>query len=93
MASSPEMEANGDGITSKTDLAASTNITVGLSKSSSGQSPSLWEQAVRLVLFVVWFNTTCLVIVATQLFGVPLAFYDKNIFYAYCSWKMTLITI
>ena len=82
MPSSSEKEANGDGITLNMDLPASADIAVGLSKSSTGKSPSLWEQALRLVLFVVWFDTTCIVIVATQLLGVPLAFYDKNIFYA-----------
>lgn len=79
---SSEKEADGDGITLKTDLPASADIAVSLSKSSAGKSSSLWEQALRLVLFVVWFDTTCIVIVATQLLGVPLAFYDKNIFYA-----------
>jgi len=87
MTSSSEREANGDGITSKMDLAASTDISVSVSKFSAGKSPSLWEQALRLALFVVWFNTTCIVIVVTQFLGVPLAFYDKNLFYAYCPFK------
>jgi lysocardiolipin and lysophospholipid acyltransferase len=86
------MEAKGDGITSKMDLAASTDTATSLSKSYAGKSPSLWEQAVRVLLFVVWFNTSCIAIVATQLLGVPLALYDKNIFYAYRSWKMLLIS-
>lgn len=81
MTSSSEQHPNGDGITGKLDI--DKDITVSLSKSPAGKSPSLWEQAVRLVLFVVWFNVVCCAIVVTQFLGVPLALYDKNIFYAY----------
>jgi hypothetical protein len=76
---SSSKEANGAGIASKMD---SGDLTTSLSKSPSGNSPSLWEQALRLLLFVVWFNLTCICIVATQFLGVPLALYDKNMFYA-----------
>lgn len=59
------------------------DVTASLQKSPPGLSPSLWHQAIRLGLFVVWFTTSCVTIVATQLIGSPLALYDKNIFYAY----------
>jgi hypothetical protein len=58
------------------------DVAVSLSQSAAGKSPSLWEQAIRLLLFVVWFNFTCVAIVATQFIGAPLALWDKNIFYA-----------
>ena len=59
-----------------------TDITASLTKSSPRKSPSLLKQAVRLVLFVVWFNTACLAINATQFIGAPIALWDKNMFYA-----------
>jgi hypothetical protein len=80
MASSSE-HPNGDGITAKLDV-ASTGLAVSVSKSPAGKSPSLLEQALRLILFIVWFTVTCIAIVVTQLLGWPLALYDKNIFYA-----------
>jgi hypothetical protein len=80
MASSSE-HPNGDGITAKLDV-TSAGIAVSARKSPAGKSPSLLEQALRLVLFVVWFTITSIAIVATQFLGWPLALYDKNIFYA-----------
>jgi hypothetical protein len=59
------------------------DVAVSLSKSPRGQSPSLWEQAIRLLLFVIWFDLSCVAIVATQFIGSPLALWDKNLFYAY----------
>jgi hypothetical protein len=59
------------------------DITASLKQSAPGPSPSLWHQAIRLVLFLIWFTMTCVTIVATQFIGAPLAFYDKNVFYAY----------
>lgn len=76
---SPDDKAkNDDGMTLKATLGPMDSFR----RSPGGKSPSLWEQAVRLALFIVWFDITCIAIVATQFLGVPLAFYDKNIFYA-----------
>jgi len=61
----------------------SQDVTTSLKTSPPGPSPSLWHQAIRLVLFVVWFTLSCVSIVATQFTGAPLAFYDKDLFYAY----------
>jgi len=79
---SSSKEVNGASIVSKMD---SSNLATSLSKSPSGKSPSLWEQGLRLLLLVIWFNLNCICIVTTQFFGVPLALYDKNMFYAYYS--------
>jgi hypothetical protein len=78
MASAKEPPNGNESIVSKLDM-PSTDI---LNKSPVGNSPSFWEQAVRVISFVVWFTAACLAIVSTQFIGVPLAFWDKNLFYA-----------
>jgi len=59
------------------------DVRVSLKKSPPGQSPPLWQQGLRLLLFVVWFTLTSLSIVATQFIGSPLGLIDKKLFYAY----------
>jgi hypothetical protein len=81
MAPSPDL-LTGETVPDKKTL-ASNEVAVSLSKSPAGKSPSLWEQALRLVLLVTWLLMTCIGIVTTQFIGVPLAFWDKNLFYAY----------
>ena len=83
---STSSEPNGDGIPSKLNLAEN-GVAGSATKSPPGRSPSLWELAIRPLLFFVWFNITCVGIVATQFIGVPLALWDKNIFYAYFPFK------
>ncbi|KAF2273862.1 acyltransferase-domain-containing protein [Westerdykella ornata] len=43
----------------------------------------MFNQALRLGLCILYFNTCCLAIVFTQLIGAPLYWYDKNLFYAW----------
>ncbi|OCK77271.1 acyltransferase-domain-containing protein [Lepidopterella palustris CBS 459.81] len=42
-----------------------------------------YSQALRMVLFVVYFVGSCLCIFVTQLLGAPLYFYNKDFFYAW----------
>jgi hypothetical protein len=81
-AAHPDGKADGL-IASKMNQVISEDVTKSLTESPKGKSPSLWKQALRFVLFVLWFNIPSIVIVATQLIGLPLALYDKNLFYAY----------
>lgn len=62
--------------------AASANID---KKVNSNQQTEhgLAVQLLRMLLFASWFNGCCMVIVATQLLGSPLYFYDKDWYYAY----------
>jgi hypothetical protein len=78
----PDGKADGP-VASKVNQVIPEDVAKSLTKSPTGKSPSLWKQALRLVLFVLWFNIPCVVIVATQIIGLPLALYDKNLFYAY----------
>ena len=80
---SPDPPPAGTGIASTMNHVIPKDVTKSLTESPKGKSPSLWKQALRLILFVGWFMITCVVIVATQFIGVPLALYDKNLFYAY----------
>lgn len=80
MARTAEDGQNGIATTPLPGLAA--DITASLAKSPPRKSPSLLKQAVRFVLFVVWFDTACLAINATQFIGAPIALWDKNVFYA-----------
>jgi hypothetical protein len=75
-------EANDTAAAIASKLNVPTDVVVSLSQSPAGKSPSLWEQAIRLLLFVLWFNLSCVAIVATQFIGAPLALWDKNVFYA-----------
>jgi len=59
------------------------DVQVSLKKSPPGQSPPLWQQGFRLLLFIVWFTLTSLAIVTTQFIGSPLYLIDKKLFYAY----------
>jgi len=79
-AATEEEKQNGTGTARPPGLV--TDIASGLSKSPPSKSPSLLKQAVRVILFVVWFNTACLAIVATQFIGAPIALCDKNMFNA-----------
>ena len=89
MTASPK-EANGASIATKMD---STDLTASLGTSPSGKSPSLFKQVLRTLSFVVWFNLTCICIVTTQFLGVPLALWDKNLFYAYRRQEMVILTV
>ncbi|KAH7087383.1 acyltransferase-domain-containing protein [Paraphoma chrysanthemicola] len=42
-----------------------------------------WQQALRMFLFAVYFNGSCLAIAVTQFIGAPLWFYSKDLFYAW----------
>ncbi|KAF2205179.1 acyltransferase-domain-containing protein [Delitschia confertaspora ATCC 74209] len=42
-----------------------------------------WKQALRMVLFAVYFNGSCICIVLSQLIGAPLYFYDRDLYYAW----------
>jgi hypothetical protein len=72
-------------------VAPSKDVATSLSHSPAGKRPSLGEQAIRLCLFVVWFDLTCIAIVITQFLGVPLYFWKKDVFYAYVALRMLLM--
>jgi 1-acyl-sn-glycerol-3-phosphate acyltransferase len=42
-----------------------------------------WDQALRMLLFGLYFNLSCICIIISQLIGAPLYFYDKNLYYAW----------
>jgi len=79
---SDAQEANDTATAIASKLNVPEDLAYSLSKSPRGKSPSLFEQAIRLLLFVTWFNLSCIAIVATQFIGAPLALWDKNVFYA-----------
>jgi hypothetical protein len=80
MAATTEKPQNGS---AAPRVALPADLSASLTASPPGKSPSLAKQALRIALFVIWFTTVCFAIVATQFIGVPLALWDKNLFYAY----------
>ncbi|KAF2181631.1 acyltransferase-domain-containing protein [Zopfia rhizophila CBS 207.26] len=42
-----------------------------------------WDQALRMALFALYFNGSCISICITQLIGAPLYFYNKDLYYAW----------
>lgn len=64
---------------------------------ASGMSP-LWYQFTRLVAFVTYFNSACLIIQLNQIIGLPMYLYNKVWFYAWIArtkqqFGMTCVTI
>jgi hypothetical protein len=51
--------------------------------SVNGNSPSLLVQLIRVPLFFLWFGLASLTIITTEFLGVPIAFFSKDLFYAY----------
>lgn len=78
--SDPPLGLKSGEVPSKLDI-AERDVTVSRVNPSQGRLHPLLYQAVRASLFFVWFNIACVAIVITQFLGVPLALYDKNLFY------------